>query len=40
MWEIFTYGAQPYTGVKNVDMVEYLSKGNRLTKPDLTPNEM
>ena len=33
LWELFTFGQQPYKGVKNTDMVDKLEQGERLPQP-------
>ena len=40
LWEIFTGGVQPYTGLENVDIDRYLTLGNRLSQPELAPDYM
>ncbi|XP_065910796.1 tyrosine-protein kinase receptor TYRO3-like isoform X2 [Dysidea avara] len=39
-WEIFSLGRQPYPGVENCDITQYLSEGKRLNKPVLCSHEM
>jgi len=36
-WEIFTFGMIPYAGLGNLDIISYLSQGNRLVPPDICP---
>jgi len=33
IWEIFSFGQQPYSGLSNQDMEKYLTKGYRLKRP-------
>jgi len=41
VWEIFTYGEAPYTGLSNVDAVEAIMKrGLRLPRPENCPEEL
>ena len=40
MWEIFTRGGQPYQGVQNLEIQQYLERGRRLAKPDRAPHHM
>ena len=40
LWEIFTKGGQPYQGLENLDIREYLERGGRLSKPHLAPDVM
>ena len=40
LWEIFTKGGQPYQGLENVDLKEYLERGGRLLKPHLATDFM
>ena len=34
LWEIFTKGGQPYQGLENLDIREFLEKGGRSLAPD------
>ena len=36
---MFSFGAQPYSGMSNVETSEYVLSGNRLSKPDRCPEE-
>ena len=38
LWEIFTKGGMPYQGLESLDIIEYLERGGRLSKPRLTPD--
>lgn len=40
LWEIFTYGKQPYCGIDNQDILYYLKQGKRLPMPDATNDFM
>jgi focal adhesion kinase 1 len=40
MWEILSYGAKPYQGVKNVDVVRLIEEKKVLEKPSTCPNEL
>ena len=40
MWEIFTFGSQPYTGIDNTDIGTFLRKGKRLTFPDTAHEQL
>ena len=35
LWEIFTYGGQPYEGLENTEIGKYLKEGWRLERPPL-----
>ncbi|VDN24711.1 unnamed protein product [Dibothriocephalus latus] len=35
LWEIFTFGKQPYENIKTVDIKDHVMKGGRLTQPDI-----
>uniref|UniRef100_U3JM74 Protein-tyrosine kinase 2-beta n=1 Tax=Ficedula albicollis TaxID=59894 RepID=U3JM74_FICAL len=37
MWEILSYGKQPFFWLENKDVIGVLEKGDRLPKPDLCP---
>ncbi|CAM4541047.1 unnamed protein product [Caretta caretta] len=37
MWEILSYGKQPFFWLENKDVIAVLEKGDRLPKPDLCP---
>ncbi|XP_064128729.1 protein-tyrosine kinase 2-beta isoform X4 [Loxodonta africana] len=37
MWEILSFGKQPFFWLENKDVIEVLEKGDRLPKPDLCP---
>ena len=40
MWEILEYAAIPYSGMTNKETVDYIKKGERLSKPTLCPTEL
>ncbi|XP_020916736.1 tyrosine-protein kinase receptor old-1 isoform X1 [Exaiptasia diaphana] len=41
MWEVFSYGAQPYPEIKDCKMIIYhICKGNRLPKPVNCPDDI
>jgi hypothetical protein len=40
LWELFTSGMVPYTGMSNVEVLEYLRQGRRLEKPATCPEEV
>nr|VZH94081.1 unnamed protein product [Spirometra erinaceieuropaei] len=35
LWEIFTFGKQPYENIETVDIKDHVMKGGRLTQPDI-----
>lgn len=37
MWEILSYGKQPFFWLENKDVIGVLEKGDRLPKPDACP---
>lgn len=37
MWEILSYGRQPFFWLENKDVIGVLERGDRLPKPDLCP---
>ncbi|ESO94607.1 hypothetical protein LOTGIDRAFT_118204 [Lottia gigantea] len=39
MWEAFSYGGKPYSGMKSQEILEFLQKNERLSKPDKCPDE-
>ena len=39
-WEVFSLGKTPYPAIDNPDVLDYIEKGMRLTKPKLAPKEM
>ena len=39
-WEVFSLGRTPYPTVPNSEIFTYISKGERLIKPALCPEEM
>ncbi|PJF32776.1 MAG: hypothetical protein CUN57_04115, partial [Phototrophicales bacterium] len=40
MWEVMTLGQQPYHGQTNWDVVNYVRRKGRLSKPDACPEEL
>ena len=40
LWELMTLGKQPYSGLDNQDMEDFLMKGKRLSQPQNCPDEM
>lgn len=40
MWEILSYGAKPYQGVKNLDVVKLVEERKVLEKPLECPSEL
>jgi hypothetical protein len=38
LWEIFSYGAEPYDGSN--DLVKFVMSGKRLKSPEDTPKEL
>jgi focal adhesion kinase 1 len=40
MWEIFSYGAKPFQGVKNVDVIRLIEERNVLEIPASCPTEL
>ena len=34
LWEIFTFGNQPYPGRNNQEVVQFITGGGRLDKPE------
>lgn len=40
LWEMFSYGQQPYGDLKGVDVIQLVEKGERLNKPDKCPCEV
>jgi len=40
LWELLTYGMIPYVGMNNQEIIKHVSKGNRLEKPALCPEEL
>ena len=39
-WEVFSLGRVPYPGLDNADIPDYISRGKRLKKPPLAPQEL
>jgi len=40
MWEVFSYGTQPYKGFKLQEVLKMVRGGTRLIKPDACPEEL
>lgn len=40
LWEIFTLGQVPYPDIDNKDLLDFLSKGNRMPQPEYCPLEL
>ena len=40
MWEIFSHGKSPYTGMNNSRAREWIEEGHRLEKPSGTPESV
>lgn len=40
MWEVFSLGENPYEGLGNQEMPEFLAQGKRLSKPDQCPTSI
>ena len=40
VWEIMTLGQQPYAGMENKEVIDYIRKGGLLDIPAKCPNEM
>ncbi|KAH0564657.1 tyrosine-protein kinase Shark isoform X2 [Cotesia glomerata] len=40
LWEMFTYGEQPYGDQRGVDVIKLVEDGERLPKPDDCPDEI
>ncbi|KAK0083927.1 hypothetical protein PV325_007928 [Microctonus aethiopoides] len=40
LWEMFSYGEQPYGDRKGVDVIQMVEKGERLQKPDDCPDDV
>ena len=40
VWEIFTMGCRPYSGIHNHEIVNFLQSGQRMKQPDHCPNEI
>jgi serine/threonine protein kinase len=37
VWEVYSYGERPYRDVRNTDLLDFLSSGERLARPTDTP---
>ncbi|XP_054162412.1 tyrosine-protein kinase HTK16-like [Oppia nitens] len=35
LWEMYSYGDEPYTDVENREIIRFIERGKRLSKPDL-----
>uniref|UniRef100_A0A0K8TI66 Tyrosine-protein kinase n=1 Tax=Lygus hesperus TaxID=30085 RepID=A0A0K8TI66_LYGHE len=40
LWEMFSYGAQPFCDMKGVDVIALIDRGERLPKPDACTEEI
>jgi len=40
VWEIFSEGRQPYGAMNNLEVIEFMSAGRRLAKPDSVPDDL
>ena len=40
LWELFTRGLQPYPGLDNATVVAYVRRGERMKKPEYTPEDV
>ncbi len=40
LWEIFSFGAEPYMELANNQILDFLTRGERLAKPDNCPDEV
>jgi serine/threonine protein kinase len=40
VWEIFSFGRSPYHNIAIDDLIMSIAKGNRLSKPEICPDEM
>lgn len=40
MWEIFGFGLEPYVGMSNLEVLDFLTEGHRLEKPKSCPDQM
>jgi hypothetical protein len=40
MWELFKFGANPYTSMSNSEVIEAVLKGYRLPRPDNCPENV
>ena len=40
MWEIFSFALQPYYGISNEEVTEYIRKGQTLRRPDYCPMDI
>ena len=40
MWEVFSDGANPFSGKSNEDAFRFIRKGGRLSKPEKCPNDV
>eukprot|EP01114_Cavostelium_apophysatum_P020724 TRINITY_DN7027_c0_g1_i1.p1 TRINITY_DN7027_c0_g1~~TRINITY_DN7027_c0_g1_i1.p1 ORF type:complete len:880 (+),score=201.48 TRINITY_DN7027_c0_g1_i1:204-2843(+) len=38
LWEIFSFGAMPYSGKSNTETADFVLKGNRLSAPSICPD--
>lgn len=40
MWEMYSLGAPPYQDMKGVDVIKLIENGQRLSQPDLCPENV
>ena len=40
LWEIFTCGELPYNGIENSEIENFVVGGNRLQRPEISPQYM
>nr|CAD7194918.1 unnamed protein product [Timema douglasi] len=40
LWEMFSFGQQPYGELRGAEVIQIVDKGNRLEQPSLCPNEV
>ena len=40
LWEMYSCGMVPYSGMKSHELVEYLNEGRRMKPPDQCPEEI
>jgi len=39
-WELYSFGMIPYIGLGNLDIIDFIMKGKRLSPPDICPEEI
>ncbi|XP_056419568.1 proto-oncogene tyrosine-protein kinase ROS [Hyla sarda] len=40
LWEVFSFGQQPYQGYSNMEVLHYVRSGQRMDSPDNCPDDM